>query len=538
MVPSELAAPPEAAHVVERRHVVRAGGRHGSRILFLFAFAAYFAIGAYTTIHLHVVLGDAESRLTHAYDVFWNAPPKLAALGFVWPPLMSAVFLPFALVRPLATSLWALPLMTAIAGAGLLTTLERALRHVGMGAAARLAIVALFGINPMVAAYAANGMSEILAQWLLTLAVVAFVRWYSDRLSRQLVLVGVFMTLGTLVRYELALWLGVLLPAIGLMVADRKRSRLEFEASVVAVLAPVVYALAVWTVLNWSILGSPFAWLHEETTQTFVITRSMQRLNFGLVHVVWYVVRENALLFPLTFAVAGALMVHGSLKRNVMSWTLALALLLNVATTVAIAVATHTPHIYELRFNIRTMPLTIVGVAWLYRSSVSRTARSALVLATIAALALTIPLTWHTMKTFPVRLDEEQFTAAIATGRDQSHLVRGLDPVADRAMARYVVAHVHTPNAVLTDDSQTFGVILATGRPELFADRVDHGDAKWIQTAIHPYRKVRYLLFSWISQDQLGRLYPRADAGLSARGLRLVFQTRTSKLYAVVGPVH
>lgn len=535
MVPSELAAPPvERARPVEHARVRRDRRSLG---LFLFAFGAYFAIGAYTTIHLHVVPGDAESRLTHAYDVFWNAPPKLAALGFVWPPLMSAVYLPLAIVKPLATSLWALPLMTAICGAGLLVTLERALRSVGMGAVARFGIVALFGLNPMIAAYSANGMSEILAQWLLTLTVVAFVRWYSDRLPRQLVLVGVFMTLGTLVRYELALWLGVLLPAIGFMVADRPRRRLEFEASVVAVLAPVVYALTVWTVLNWTILGSPFGWLHEETTQTFVITRSTQRLDFGFLHVLWYVVRENALLFPLTFAVAGALVAYGTFKRDIMSWTLALALLLNVATTVAIAVATHTPHIYELRFNMRTMPLAVIGVAWLYRSIVSTPARSALAGLAIAGLALTIPLTWHTMKTFPVRLDEAQFVAAIATGRDQSQRVSGLDPSADRIMARYIVAHVRTPNAVLTDDSQTFGVILATGRPGLFADRIDHGEARWLQTAVHPYRRVRYMLFSWIPFDELGRMYPRADAGKGSRGLRLVFETRTSKLYAVVGPV-
>jgi hypothetical protein len=536
MAPSELAAPPlERAHAVEH---ARVGRDRRSLSLFLFAFATYFTVGAYTTIHLHVIPGDATSRLTHAYYVFWNTPPKLAALGFVWPPLMSAVFLPLAIVKPLATSLWALPLMTAICGAGLLVTLERALRSAGMSTVARLLIVALFGLNPMIAAYSANGMSEVLAQWLLTLAVVAFVRWYSDRLPRQLVLVGVFMTLGTLVRYELALWLGVLLPAIGLMVADRKRARLEFEASVVAVLAPVVYALAVWTVLNWTIIGTPFSWLHEETTQTFVITRSKHAVDFGVPHVLWYVLRENALLFPATFVVAGALAVYGTVKRDVMSWTLSLAILVNVAVTAAIAVETHTTHIYELRFNIRTMPLVVVGVAWLYHSLASRWARTAVTTATVAALAATIPLTWHTMKTFPYQLDERNFVAALSTGSDQSHHLAEIDPVANRTMARYVLAHIHTKNAILTDDAETFGVILATGRPGLFDDRIDAGDARWLQVAARPYRKARYLLFSNIQTDMLGRMYPRADTGGASRGLRLVFQTRTSKLYAVVGPVH
>lgn len=539
MAQSELALErgPERFVKSERsRNRVR---RHrASMLLYAGAFAFYLALGWYTTIHLHVVPGDAESRLTHAYEVFWNRPAKLAALGFVWPPLMSAVFLPFALLKPLATSLWALPVMSALFGAALALTLERALHGAGMGRAQRLVLVILFGLNPMVAAYASNGMSEILAQWLLLFAIVAFVRWYSDRLPRQLIVVGLFVMLGTLVRYELALWLLVIVPAIGFMVADRRQRRLEFEASAIAVLAPVFYALSVWTMLNWTILGSPFAWLHEETTQTFVLTRTAHGETFGLLHVIGVVAGENALLFPGTFVVAGALAVAAVVRRDVMAAALALILLLNVASTVAIAVLTRTPHIYELRFNIRTMPLTLVGIAWLYRQSASPRARTAIWAGAAVMLAATIPLTWHTMRTYRVQLDEHAFVAALATGRDQSHLIAGIDPRADRDMARYIRAHAHGEGAVLTDDSQTFGTILMTGRPDLFTDRIDHGDEKWLQVAQHPYGKVRYLLLSWIDSDLLTKLYPGLYGSDGRRGLRLAHATRTSRLYAVVGRVH
>jgi hypothetical protein len=137
------------------------------------------------------------------------------------------------------------------------------------------------------------------------------------------------------------------------------------------------------------------------------------------------------------------------------------------------------------------------------------------------------------MRTFPYRYDEGAFLAALTTGRDQSHRLAGLDPRADRAMARYVLAHVHRSDAILTDDAQTFGVVLLSGRPDLFVDQIDHGDARWLQAAEHPYRKVRFLLISDIAIDLLNRMYPHPR-----RGLDLLYATRTSRLYAVVGAVH
>src|SRR3954447_15585918 len=57
------------------------GMRHGA-IVFLVAFAAYFAIGYWVTIDQHVVVFDAVDRLTRALLVWHNDPPKLAAIGF------------------------------------------------------------------------------------------------------------------------------------------------------------------------------------------------------------------------------------------------------------------------------------------------------------------------------------------------------------------------------------------------------------------------------------------------------------------------
>lgn len=531
MVQSEAVSPgPREARFKSDRPLAWKPRHVESIALFVLAFAGYLALGWYTTIHLNVVVGDAEARLSHAYDVFWNNPPKLAAIGFVWPPLMTLVFLPFALIKPLATSLWALPLASALFGAALVVTLCRALRGVGMPRWQRLTLVGLFGIDPMIAAYASNGMAEIFGLWFLTMAVVAFVRWYSDRLPRQLVVVGIFMMLATIMRYELSLWLMVLLPAIGLMIGRNDRS-VEFEASVIAVVAPVFYALGVWTLLNWTILGDPIAWLHQETSLTFTATRAAT--SFGLLDVVGTVVRENAMLFPLSFVVVALLARLAVRRRDPMAATLAAVIAFNAVITVAITLATQSPQLYQLRYNTRTMPLVIVGVAWLYRQAAARWARETLWFLAVACLVVTIPVTWHMMKTYRYQFDERAFVQALETGRDQSRNVSGVDPLSDRAMARYIVSHVRTNGAVLTDDTQTFGILLASGRPGLFFDRIDENDARWAEVARQPHGKVRYLLLSDSDLDLLTRIYHRAYTAGEGRGLRLVFEARRSKLFEV-----
>lgn len=509
-----------------------------SASVWLLAFAAYLLLGFWVTVHLHVAPGDGISRLTHAYYVFWNVPAKLAAIGFVWPPLITVVFLPLVAIKPLATGLWALPIMSAFFGAGLLATLQAALRRSGMTAVERTVLVLLFAANPLVAFYSSNGMSEVVGWWFLTLAVASFVRWYVEAMPRRLIATGIFLALAALTRYELVLWAAVVVVAIGATVWRRSRDLPEFEASAVAVIAPVAYALGAWSFLNWQIVGSAFAWLHSERTQTFE-TYAASTHPFGhvtLAKAANVVFPENAKLFPLVLAAAVSAVVAGIVWRSVMGIALAAMLLLNAFVTIVLATATDAPHLFELRLNVRPMPLVLLTVGWLYATSRSALVRRGIWLAAAVGLAISIPLTWHTMRTFAFRLDEPQFARALVTGRDQAHRMTGIDPVEDQRMARYVDAHVQGENAILTDDVQTFGVVLATGRPGMFLDRIDLGDAFWLEIAHAPYGHVQYLLLSWLGADRLRQLYPRIyDHG--GRGVRLVYATRTAKLYRIVGPL-
>ena len=506
--------------------------------LFGCAFAAYLVLGWQITLERHAIPEDGISRLAHAFFVFYNAPHKLAAIGFVWPPLETMVFLPLAAIKPLATSLWALPLTTAVFGAALLVALAGWLREAGMPTWRRLALVVLLGINPMIACYASNGMGEVISLWLLTTSIVAYVRWHQERNVRQLIIAGVSLAIGSLVRYEIALWALVLVPAIVFREPRRRGFRVEAEASAITLLAPVVYALGLWSFLNWTIIGHPLSWLRSESTVTFAETSGAAG-HITILDSLREAASVHLRLFPLTFVVAAALVLVAVRRRSSVGAILAAALLLNAAATAALALKTQAPNVFQLRYNMRAIPLVLVGVGWLYTQIKSSRSRLAVWSATAVALAATLPLTWHTMATDPNQFREGPFTRALATGRDQqgTRVVGSNDRIAvtqDEAMAHYVVHHVRGRNRILADDAKSFGIMLRSGNPSLFVDRVDLGDADWFRVAAAPYGRVDYVLFSDQRDDLLNRLYPRAYGGRE-RGLRLVYSTSTSRLYAIVG---
>ena len=92
---SRPSACPRTPSTSPRRSPRRAGS--SSLLLFVVAAGVYFYVGYQTVVEDGVVVFDALDRLTRAYMVWHNEPPKLAAIGFVFPPLTTMVFLPFTI---------------------------------------------------------------------------------------------------------------------------------------------------------------------------------------------------------------------------------------------------------------------------------------------------------------------------------------------------------------------------------------------------------------------------------------------------------
>src|SRR4051812_27154504 len=78
-------------HRLGRRVELSASAKEAIRV-FTVAYVVYAAIGLKVVVWQHVVMFDAMSRLAHAFFVWHNLPPKLASVGFVWPPVATIVF--------------------------------------------------------------------------------------------------------------------------------------------------------------------------------------------------------------------------------------------------------------------------------------------------------------------------------------------------------------------------------------------------------------------------------------------------------------
>jgi hypothetical protein len=533
-------AAPARVYVKQRGRAHVSAAAVGRIMLFGCSFAAYFALGYRVVVHQHLAVSDAVSRLAHAYFVWYNHPQKLTAVGFVWPPGMTLVFLPFAAVKTLATSLAALPLTSAVFGAALLVVLEKILCDHGMAPFPRYVLVVLFGVNPMIVFYATNGMSEVVYLFLLTAGVGGVLRWLRRRDSRDLVVAGTFFALGLLTRYEVALWAGLAAVALVILLIRRRVPRLELEASLITLLTPVLYAGGLWLFFNWLILGDPLAFVHGEAG-TFGRYRTVgdAPTHAGLGELAWRTASLTWQLAPLVFVVAAALVAAAIVRRNGASLAVAAIVLLNLGFTITVAYLTESPNLLQLRYNMRPMPLALAAVGWLYWLVQGRTARRLVAGGAVALLALSLPLTWHVMRTWPEQFEEAPFTRALASGQDQEGTEWGgyrIGIAPERDMAAYIGAHITRPNWILVDDSQSYDVMLLNGHPERFYDRIDRGDARWRDVLDSPRGRVGYFLVPRERPIDLIRVrYPKALSG-GVPWLRPVHVNARWELFRVLPP--
>lgn len=476
-----------------------------STIIFLGLWGAYGWLGYRLTVNQHLVVFDAAARLAHAFFVWYGEPPKLAAIGFVWAPVSTLVYLPFALIRPLATSLAAMPLMSAFFGAALIAVLARTLSVLGLRRWLRYSLLLAFAANPMIVFYSTNGMSETSYLFLLMLAIHFFIRWYRTRETYHLIFASVAMTLGVLDRYELAFWAALMALALLLILVRERAGRPKIEASMLMYLIPLAYGVLLWMFFNWLIIGDPLFWLKNQVPggagqQAALIREATRSAAPGLGQIAHGLWTMNLNLFPLTIAIVPVLFMVWVLRRNGLALFLAVMASINAAVTGLLISMSGQESFLQLRYNMRAMPIAFLGLAWLCSRPQRRSVRALAGIAAIAAVTACIPVTWHAMKTYPFQYEESVFARALTTGADQEgkgaiggyHVGIG----AEKQMAAYIVAHLHRRHSIFTDDAQSLEVMLISGRPDLYFDRIYKGDAQWYRILDHPFGRVRYFLLS------------------------------------------
>ena len=503
--------------------------------VFALFFAAFALVGYFFVVEKHVIIFDALDRLTRAFLVWHNEPQKLAAIGFSFPPIDTIVFLPLAIFKDLATSLIALPLTSAFFAGLTIVFLDRAFARCNLPALMRYPLLVVVAINPLFLFYAGNGMGEAVYLSALALTLYALIGWFTSRQPRFLVAAGIALSILVLTRYSFIYWAALVTIAIVTAIASRRHADAEDEGAMIALLAPTVYGLTLWIFFNTVIADDMFGWLSGGGGQAVNIPAGASAADISVTDAIGRCLEVMVGVFPLAIFVFPALIFAFMARGSQLALWLALMIPLGLAINGIDAYVSQEAEALALRNFLPVFLVTAVGAAWLYRSLDSL--RIPIFAVTIVVSLVSIPLTLNTMDDYPYQNLEQAFARGLTDGEDQEGTTSrggfrvGIDP--ERQMAAYIEDNVDARNEVLTDNAHTFGVILLSGHPELFFDRIDRGDGVFRSVLEDPFGKVDYMLVAkGASGDLVGNQLETAG-GVDPAGFATVFETERYQLLSV-----
>lgn len=500
-----------------------------SWIIFAFFAIVYGVIGYFMLTDGRIVDFVSLEHLNEAYMVAWNDPPRLAAIGLEVATLSSILYIPFSIIKPFATSLVAIPVMTAIAAGLLMASLNTLMRVSGINILFRIVLLILFGLNPMLVYYAANGDPVMLGLVLLAISITSLVAWQVTDQTRHLAAAGLAMGLAVMVDYGYILVaLGFVL-ALTIISAMNRDDGLKARSTLLLFLTPVTYSLLLWCLLNWVLLGNPFEWI---TTQDGVIqvntTGALQAVSTDIGDSLGNLFDVALGVAPLSLAVAFLLVIVGVIRRDSVSWGLLFVGLAIAAAPVIRAVAADEAYLLNLSYGLPLAVFAFGAVISMGRANEGWGVGAA-VLAAIGLL-VALPLSWNAMQDYRFQNQEQAFTRWVDTRDSQegtdslNNYTVGIDP--ELAMANYINNEIpQEKRSILVDQNFSYGVMLTSGRPQNFFDRADEGEDDWQATIDDPFGNVSYMLITTSrAGDQLAKKWPTAVEGGEA-GMTPVFRT-------------
>ena len=242
-------------------------------ILSIMVLASELVFGYYFAFVKKAFPGDSLSRTANAFYVFFIEPPHLGAIGFVWNPLPSLLQLPLVLFYPIfkgmVTNGYAGTIVTAAFSALTCSAIYMNYRKARVSIFGSIVITLLFCFNPYIFVYGLNGMSEAIFFYFILCITISFTNWEDDPTKvNNLIKISIFLALAFLTRYEaLPLAVAILL-AVGLWALNTKEGSFvkkwsKFEATCTVLFTPLVYAIIIWILTNWIIMGNPLYFLNS-----------------------------------------------------------------------------------------------------------------------------------------------------------------------------------------------------------------------------------------------------------------------------------
>jgi hypothetical protein len=502
--------------------------REGLIITVVFALL-YGVIGYFTVVSGHIVQFGALERLADAYMAWWNDPPKLAAIGLSSAPGGTLAFLGPALIKPFATSLSAIPLVTALAGGGTIAVLNSLLARCGFARPMRLLTIALIGVNPMFVFYAGNGSPDMLGVFFCAAALLAIVSWKISDEARYLIGAGLAMSVAVMVDYTFLAWALALMLTISFIGPGPRGTQAKLRASLLLYLTPVVYSILIWTILNGIILKAPFRWVEIGTVQTAtnllpgagLASAQAGQAAGDMAQVVLGVA-------PLLFIALPVVLLSALNRRDGLGFGLFFIALCGVAAIVGGALLEDRAAYVSLSTGLPLLIVALAGMAWVFWAESAW--RPFVGIAILVGLGAAIPLSWHAMQSYAYQDQEQAFTRFVESRSSQEGTTTlggykvGIDP--ELTMADYINERLKPKaNSILTDSKVTYGVVLMSGKPGKFVDSADYSEGEWLSIRDNPVGKVRYMLVANHNENDLIRKrYPGIALG-EQPGLVPIFHT-------------
>jgi len=495
-------------------------------LVFLFFAVIYGVVGYFVVTDGRIVSFNGLRGVNDAYMVWWNSPPKLAAIGLGVAPLGSIMFLPLTIVKPLATSLIALPVASALAAGVLMATLNSVLRRCEMAIGIRVVMLLLFGLNPMFVYYAGNGEPVVFGMLFAAISLLSVISWKLSGETRYIVGAGIGMGFAVMVDYGYALWaVGF---AITIMAIGAGSGRDRVRSSLLLFLTPVVYALLVWILLNWVIIGSPFGWLTAQTGFIQVNTTGvLQAVTSSPLDALGDLFQVVLGVAPLGFATLIMLLLVGILKGDSLAWGLFFLAILALAVPFIRTIVADEAQLMTLSVGLPLALLAIAGAAYIFAAVDGMRIGVGIIM--IIGLVAALPLGWNAMKDYDYQNQAQAFTRYIENRDSQEGtsslggFTVGIDP--ELAMANYIKALPQNKDQILVDENFSYGPMILSGRPKLFYDRADQGEGNWETVKDDPFGNVDYMLIT-VSRagDQLRKQWPLAVSG-GESGFTPIFRT-------------
>ena len=460
--------------------------------------ALYLALATILVLQLHLIVGDAWSRVGNAYYVFFSRDPHLAAMGFVWNPLPSMLEIPLVLARalwpPLVQQGFAGSIVSVLAMGGAVYQLYGILADWHVPREGRLTLAALFAVHPMILHYGANGDTEALFLLLLLITMRYLSRWLESQRLQPLVVACVALALAYWTRYETAVVAATVIGLVTLVTFRRSRGpwRERMSASVadgLVVGSPFAFAFSSWSLASWVIVGHPF----EQFSSIYGTTSQLQTgpLFSGTSRDAFLLAVSAIRGLEPGLGIVVVLSVVLALWRRDARW---LAPFSVAGSVLAFAVGAWVMGKTGgwIRYDIAVIPLaTLCGGYLISRSPRSGTgkvphriaiyARRALVfalgIAAVVALAIAVPSAWATMRDPQLgrgeynKVDDvPQYLIGgdVATYLDQLHLPAG-SVLLDVFLGFPIVLQSDNPRQFVITPDRDFRPILAD--PQAFGVR-------------------------------------------------------------------